>query len=124
MYRIYYAGRRDTPEHTHDRKNRTEHGNKMCDISMGLQFALNHGVEFPTDWRDFESFGYTYIATTTLMDREELFATFQGEYINKDLAMHIAAEGAIHTSMSVGDILVSTENGRRWFCDTCGWTEV
>lgn len=124
MFDILYAGRMDMDEANETCTERTDHGHKMCDIRMGLDFARERGHDIPLTISDLEDFGYTYVGTTTLNDPERVFCTFQGEYMNEALRHSLRILGARHTSMSVGDVLVEVGTGRVLFCDRFGFVEV
>jgi len=131
MYRIYYAGRKDMPETNEANTRRTEHGHKMCDLRMGIDFFKEHcGWSFPTETDiatrevNLVDFGYTHVGTTTLTDLERIFVVFQGEYMDVELVRDMLDAGATHTSMSVGDVLVEVGTGRVLFCDRFGFVEV
>ena len=124
MFDILYASRSDMPEASEDRMTRTDHGHKMCDIRMGLDFAREQGHDIPRSISDLENFGYTYVGTTTLKDPEEVFRCFQAEFMNEALRREVVLLGARHTSMSVGDILIEVGTGRVLFCDRFGFVEV
>ena len=118
MFRIYYAGKRSVPQTNPERTERTEHGWKICDLMMGLEFFTERGHTLDLDET------HTYICTTDLDDPETIFQSYQGEFASRDFCDMIRESDATHTSMSVGDVLVEVSTGRVLFCDRFGFTEV
>ena len=121
MFRIFYCGKKSIPSSTHNHTRRTDFGNLLLDLRMGLDFyEKEHGKFDPSSIET----THTYIATTTLANKESIFESFQGFNISEKQKVEIFFDtDADHVSMSVGDILVDN-NGRVFFCDSIGWKEV
>lgn len=124
MFDIFYLGRKDMPEADKDCVVRSDHGHKMCDVRMGFDFLNERGWIIPSTHRGLEDFGYTFVGTTTIGDPEDVFVSYQGEFMSADMREGFKVLGATHMSMSVGDVLVEVGTGRVLFCDNFGWTEV
>ena len=119
MFRIYYAGRMD--KEVDALSHLTDHGEKMRSVRFGSKDMERNGVEIPFFEKDLEEFGYTYVGSTTVKSKEEIFEAYQGDFCSKEFAAHIKETGATHTSMSVGDILVEVSTGDLYFCDSFDW---
>jgi len=121
MFSIFYAGSVEKAETDVDCRERTEHGWKMADLHMGLDFYLNQGHKSPHYGNLLET--HTKIGDTTLK-LHEIFQAFQGEFCGDEFRKIISEVGATHTSMSVGDIIVDRCGGQMYFCDSCGFTKL
>jgi len=56
-------------------------------------------------------------------DLEVIFHNFQGEFMQDLIRAALQANGASHTSLSVGDIVEDGE-GKLWLCSPATWTLV
>jgi len=115
MFSIYYAGKMSKMSQGQVRDDFT---NKVIDLKMGWKFYTSQHEGLDLDET------HTYVATTTLDDKEEIFRCFQGEFASQDFCDMIHESDATHTSMSVGDVLVEVGSGRKFFCDCMGFVEV
>jgi hypothetical protein len=68
---------------------------------------------------------YQFVAMTWADDIDHVFHTMQGEVWspNGEARSLIRALGLDHTSMSVGDLVV-TEDGDAFECDMVGWKDI
>lgn len=121
MFDIFYAGSVSIPEENPERTKRTVHGERMVDLRMGLDFYTNAGHII---LRGTLPITHTFIGTSTLSNKEDVFEAFQGEFCGVDFHQTVRDAGATHTSMSVGDIIIDRETKEMWFCDRSGWVRV
>ena len=126
MYRIYYTGRQDMPETRQDEfgHHRTAHGENMADVRMGWDYLHKMGLIFPKYEEELLDFGYTCVGSTFLTDKDKIFQQYQVENMNTVTLNMVNIAKPIHTSMSVGDVLIDFETNQMWFCDNFGWQEV
>lgn len=118
--RIWYTKEVETnAAHT----ERTDFGNKICDLHMGYDWYLGRGhnpitVDNLHDTHDFAvSDMWNFVASD---DLEAIFVMFQGENMSEHLRKLLYNRGMSHTSMSVGDI-IETNDGVLHFVDGCGF---
>ena len=115
MYRIYYAGKKSKITEGVVRDDFT---NKIIDLTFGWDFFCEQGHTLDLNET------HTFVAVTKKTDLEEIFRTWQGDFMSEAWADMIRRTDASHISMSVGDVLVNEETGKILFCDRFGWTEV
>jgi len=96
---------------------RDDFTNKVIDLTFGWDFYIERHDGLDLDET------HTFVGITDLTDPEEIFYKYNME-IDEDFAEYIYNSDATHTSMSVGDVLVDTMTGKRYFCDRIGFTEV
>lgn len=100
----------------------TENSTTRLNLSMGHSFAKGRGIVFN---KKFIEQTYAELGTIkTNSDKEVLFNALQVENYspNGEARDLITSKGLLHTSMSVGDILVV--NGTYHFVDLFGFTEL
>ena len=104
--------------------------------SLGKRLAFGHNKPVTED--DFIR-GYTEVAQKLFEEDidsisllEEIFCGMQSDNLNSRMLFHmkgLAEDGLIsHTSMSVGDIVVVSDDEltpfKVWYCDDIGWKDI
>lgn len=121
MFRVLYAGKMSIKQVEDNGRFRTKYGSLLADYGCGFSFLTKQGHKITLESLE-ET--HTEVAQTVLTNPEDIFLSFQGESAPKEFCDAIFESDATHTSMSVGDVLVDTYDGRILFCDSAGWVEV
>ena len=81
--------------------------------------------DVPTHWKREE---YYFLGPYEANNKDHLFGILNGAHGRNPLSasrlQEIISREKLHTSMSVGDVLIDSTSGKAYMCAMVGWTEV
>ena len=98
------------------------HRDAIRDMHMGYDWYIRQGHDDITMENIKETHDMVYDMPLIHDELENVFEHFQGEFMTPVQREKLLANGADHTSMSVGDI-IETKNGL-FFVDCCGFVKL